>query len=72
MVDGDFVADASMMALPADIDPDARKHAAPASSGSRSDIMEEQPSVGCSLDSYLMALGDEVLAEHIIDSLQKV
>ncbi len=25
-----------------------------------------------SLNSYLMALGDEVLAEHIIDSLQKV
>lgn len=67
MVDDDFVADASMMALPAGIDPDARKHAAPASSRSQSDNMEEQTSVGCSLNSYLVVLGDEVLAEHIID-----
>lgn len=31
-IDGDYVADASKTALPADSDPDVRKHAAPASS----------------------------------------
>lgn len=51
-VGGGFVADASMTALPADIDPDARKHAAQASSRSPSELTIE-PSRGESFSSLI-------------------
>jgi len=61
-----------MTALPADSDPDARKHAAQASSRLPSDMMVEQSSSKSSSQSYLMILREGVRELPIMDPLHRI